>query len=232
MKHTLVTICFVTLSASVANADLRYTTRVEVRRSVAQSAGRVDVGAVQALGPAGDTVTFVSADAVRIEHSSGNTKSILLWRPDGPLVLDPDERTYRPIPELREALASARSLTPPRFRRTGEFAMVLGVRTERVDVTMSLPLPTTPPPGFPTVIEMSGELWLADVHRALGEGLRKTTGLTGGLSAGIEGIVLRQIVRNAQLGIEIESTVTDLVEGPIAAEIFEVPSGYRRRAQP
>ena len=231
MKHTLAIACFVTFSASVAQADLRYTTRVEVRSSVAQSAGRVDGGVVQALGPARDTVTFVSADAVRIEHSSGNTKSILLWRPDGPLVLDPEERTYRPIPELREAVASARSLPPPGFRRTNEFATVFGLRAERVEVTMSLPLPT-PPPGFPTVIEMSGELWLADVHRALGDGLRKVTGLTGGLPAGIEGIVLRQIVRNAQLGIEIESTVTDLVEGPIAAAMFEVPSGYRRREQP
>jgi hypothetical protein len=104
---------------------------------------------------------------------------------------------------------------------------MLGLRSERVEVTMSLPLPITPPPGLPTVVSMTGELWIADAYRAYARNISRATGSSSAIPSGIEGIVLRQVVRNTQLGIEIEHLVTELIEAPVAAEMFEVPDGFR-----
>ena len=41
-------------------------------------------------------------------------------------------------------------------------------------------------------------------------------------------MVLRQVLRNAQMGYEMEMQVTELVEGPLDPALFEVPAGYRR----
>ena len=71
--------------------------------------------------------------------------------------------------------------------------------------------------------------WLADAYREHGRTLRKAIGFVPALPSGIEGIVLRQTLRNEQMGIEIDYAVTELVEGPIPADMFEVPPGYRRQ---
>src|SRR5687767_6469017 len=47
------------LTASIAHADLRYTTKVEVRGAAA---------AIKAFMPPGETATFLSNDALRIEQ--------------------------------------------------------------------------------------------------------------------------------------------------------------------
>ena len=206
------------LTASIAHADLRYTTKVELR---------VAAAAIKAFMPPGETATFLSNDALRIEQLNGHTKTILLVNGDGSFLLAPDARTYVRLPDLVDLL-SGTPLPTPTFRRTGEFATLFGLKAERADLTVSIPLPTTLP-GVPTVATMRGDIWVADAYREHGRTLRKAIGFVPALPAGIEGIVLRQTLRNEQMGIEIDYVVTQLAEGPIPAAMFEVPPGYRRQ---
>jgi hypothetical protein len=174
---------------------------------------------------------FIKGDAVRVEQVGGAARSVLLIRPEGQFALDLEARTYWRIPQESMPTAST-AATPPAFRRTGEFTTILGLRAERVEVTMSLPLPVTPPPGLPTVVSMTGELWIADAYRAYAGNIGRAMGSSSAVPPGIEGIVLRQVVKNAQLGIEIEHLVTELIEAPVAAEMFEVPEGFRNLTAP
>src|SRR5688500_8398953 len=194
--------CVLGVSSSAADADLRYKMRIEVRAASA---------ALHAAMPAGETVMLVRGDAVRIEQQRGAVRSVLLLRPDGQFALDLGARTYWRIPQ-ESVLTASPSATPLTFRRTGEFTTMLGLRAERVEVTMSLPLPITPPPGFPTALSMTGELWIADAYRAYANNIGRAIGSSSAAPAKMDGIVLRQVVRNAQLGIEIEHLVTELIE--------------------
>ena len=211
----------VLLTTSIAHADLRYATKIDVR------AGAETTAAITAFMPPGETVTFLSNDALRIEQSKSSSQTILLMNRDGSFLLQPDARTYVRLPDFVNLLSATPPPTPT-FRRTGEFVTLLGLKAERVELTVSIPLPTTLP-GVPTVATMRGDIWLADAYRELGRTVRKAIGFVPALPPGIEGIVLRQTLRNEQMGIEIDYKVTELVEGPIPAEMFEVPPGYRQQ---
>ena len=227
MKPILATSLIFALCTSVAHADLRYTTRVDVRKtpSAEPLPGQL-AAALQALMPPGETRTFVRADTMRIEQAAGSP-TVALIRPDGQFVLFPDSQTYART-TLPGGVPSASGRAPTlSVQRTGEFATLLGLRAERLLVTMTLVLPITPPAGFPTTMTLEGELWLADAHHAEGGGLRKLMGQAARVPNGFEGMVLRQVLRNAQLGYEVETRVTELVEGPIDAALFDIPDGYR-----
>jgi hypothetical protein len=216
------------LFTSVAHADLRYMTRVDVRKtsSTEPFPGQL-AAALQVLMPPGETRTFVRADTMRIEQTAGTTPMVTLIRPDGQFVLFPDSQTYARVP-LPGVVPTAPGQPPAlSARRTGEFATLLGLRAERILVTMSIGLPIIPPAGFPTTMSLEGELWLADAYRTEAGGLRKLMGRAANVPDGFEGMVLRQVLRNKQLGYEVETRVTELIEGPIDAALFDIPDGYR-----
>ena len=154
MKHIFVSVCFLGLSTS-ADADLRYKTRLVVRMPLVE---------LKAPIPPAETVMLIRGDTIRIEHTQGAVRSVLLIRPAGQFILDLDARTYWRIPAVQAALPSAATTASPTFRRTGEFTTILGLQAERVEVTMVLPLPMTPP-GFPTIVPMTGEVWISDAYR-------------------------------------------------------------------
>ena len=217
MRHIFLSVFLLGLSSS-ADADLRYKTRLEVRAPFA---------GLKAGMPAAETVMLIKGDSIRMELGQGDARSVLLIRPDGHFILDLGARTYWRIPAVQAALPSSATAPSPTFRRTGEFTTILGLQAERVEVTMMLPLPMTPPPGFPTIVPMTGELWISDAHRPYAQSISRAIALSGTQTPALEGIVLRQIVRNAQFGIEIEHIVTEILEAPLAAEMFEVPEGFR-----
>ena len=234
MLRPLLSIVFLITSSPAAYADLRYTTRVEVRRTAtsAESPNAAAIDAVlQALMPPGETRTFVTGDAIRIEQTSGTTRSVVLLRSGGQFIVYPDSRAYWRIPTLGDLLGDPRSTPQATFRRTGEFNTMLGVRTERIQVTLPIVLPVTPPAGFPTRMTLEGEAWVADAYREEARGVQKALRPTV-LPPGVEGMVLRQVLRNAEFGYEIESTVVELVEAPLAPDMFLIPDGYREISQP
>lgn len=216
------------IDSPVARADVRFTTRVVVRQLSTAKPNAGPATAPPGLLSPGEAKTFISGNAIRIEQMAGTVQSVVLIRPDGQFILFPDSQTYLPAPVLDNPGGSP----APAFTRTGEFSTLLGLRCERVLVQMSVALPVTPPAGFPTRVTFEGDMWLADAYRSEGEALRKALALVTSVPAGLEGMVMRQLIRNNQLGYEIESTVTDITDGPIAAGMFEIPNGFRRADQP
>jgi hypothetical protein len=45
-------------------------------------------------------------------------------------------------------------------------------------------------------------------------------------------MVVRHITRSTQFGYEVEYTVADLLETPLAADLFEIPEGFRKVPTP
>jgi hypothetical protein len=211
----------------VAHADLRYTTHVEVRAQAQTTKDPRVAAMMRIMMPPGDTVTFLGGDAIRIEQATDGKKVVILLRADGQTLLDPDARTYTRIPRLGDVLKQAASQPTPTFRRTGDFATIHGLRAERVEVTMPVTLPVVPPAGLPTVVTMTGEIWLSAAFRTLGAGVQKAVGFTAPLPSGLEGMVLRQILRSVEFGYEVESNVTELSDSPIAPAMFTIPKDYR-----
>jgi hypothetical protein len=218
MKHIILSLGLLALASAAAEADLRYKMRLEVRTPAAE---------LKAVLPSGETVMLIKADTIRIEHAQGAARSVLLIRPDGRFVLNLEARTSWRIPETTALLTPPATAASSTFRRTGELKTILGLQAERVEVTMAVPVPTTLLRGFPAVLPMTGELWLSDAYRPYATSISRAFGLPGAPTPALEGIVLHQVVRNAQFGIEIEHVVTELIEAPLAAEIFELPEGFR-----
>ncbi len=228
MRQTFSTAWILLVLNCGLHADVRYTTHTEIRLATEPNKARVAklAALVPVPEPPADTVTYVGADSVRIEQSSGAARLVVLLRSDGQIVLDPEAQTYVRS-ELGNLLKDAAAAPKTAFRRTGQFSTVLGMKAERIELTTTVPLPIGPIAGFPTVVTTTGELWLADAYRELARGVQKAMSHVTALPAGLEGIVLRQVMRSAEFGYEVESRVTEIVEGPIASDMFTVPAGYR-----
>jgi len=235
MKRILLAASLVATATPVAHADLRYTTRVEVRATPLPTASDPAFAAVGAMlrtmMPPGDSRTLVKGSAVRIEQGDGASATVVLMRPDGTVILDSNTQTYWRAPSLSAFATGAASAPQATFRRTGEFATIMGLRAERILFTMPMHLPVTPPPGVATVMTMDGEMWLASAFTAYAKAVAQATGVTpAGRRDLPDGMVLRQVMRNAQFGYEVEYVVTDLAEAPLASALFEIPDAYRERS--
>ena len=234
--------------AAPAAAELRYTTHVEARKL--QSAAPVDPllgvlgGMLMNVMASGDTTTIIGMNGVRVETTKTvgpvPAGSAILLRVGSALVLNSQDQTYWPLPDVPSGTLA---LIDPQMlsKRTGEFAMVAGLRAERVTytVTLNLPLPPNLQLPLPKTLTMDGEMWVTDEYKQYASALASvatmvvpgvTTSLFGGGSP--EGLVLRQITRSALLGFEIEYNVTDVIEGPVAADLLQVPAGYREIPRP
>jgi hypothetical protein len=230
----LFAVLFCAHSTTAAYADLRYTTHVDVRLTPVATASDPVLTQVatllQGMMPSGETRTYLTTDAARLEPVSGTAGPVILFRPDGQTVLDPATRTFWRIP-IRD-LAGA--LSPPQMtsRATGEFTTILGLKAERIEITTSVSLPVAPPAGFPTALTLQGELWVTDAHASYAKSLGHIVGPLELPGHRPFGIVLRQVLRNAQFGYEVEYSITELVEAPIAASMFQVPSDYQEVTVP
>jgi hypothetical protein len=228
------TIAMLLAFASAAHADLKYTTHVEVRATPVPGSSDASLAAVgsmlRALVPAGDARTFVNAESARVE-TQGPGAAVTLMRPDGHLVIDAATRTYWRMPSA--TMPTLNSSARPSYNRTGEFATILGIRAERIVFTLSLPLPVSPPAGFQAAMTFEGELWLSDAYPAYARTVGQTTQVQPALFRDLpDGMVLRHILRNPQLGYEVEYVVTELVEEAIPDALFGVPAEYREVPAP
>lgn len=242
MMRTCTAMVLMMLAASAAHADLRYVARLEVRSlpSAETLAGMARMAAVMMLNqlPRGETITFINDTAARVEirEAAGvmaRAGIVMLARDAAMLVLDAANRTYWTLPAPPPLLFTPGLEPDVRYTRTGDFATVAGVRAERVTFTMSAAVPFTMPPGFPTRVATDGELWVTDEFKSYGAIMARTLSALGTLPAGApEGMVVRHITRSTQFGYEVEYTVADLRETPLAAELFEIPDGFRKVPTP
>jgi len=234
MKTACVLLFYLT-TAAPAQADLRFDSRFDARALPGPALPLVARfgSALLDMLPRGETRTMVKGDVVRTEvvRSSGALPprgTIFVMRGPTLIVMDPLAKTYY-VTSRPEMVAQVR----PRVTivRSGDFASVDGFRAERATVTMQvdLPLVAAAPPGFPASLTLEGEVWTVDQLKPYASTLRlAATSLLGSQGApAIDGFVVRQRSRNPQLGYEIETTITHIVEGPVDDQLFEIPSGYR-----
>jgi hypothetical protein len=138
-------------------------------------------------------------------------------------------------------LGAGFSLTPKMTaQRTGQFATVAGLRTERstYQLSIDLPIPTNLPlpPDFPRTLTMDGEMWISDQYKEYGALIAAAgNAAVSGLGLGVlpeDGFVVRQITRNPLLGYEVELTVSDIQDVPDDPAAFTIPSDFREVAPP
>lgn len=223
-------------------AELRYTTHVETRK--AEPAQPVDpmmgmIGAMLASRfPSGDMKTTVGDGGTRVEFVNAlgpvPAGGVMLMRSGSTVILNPADHTYW---TARAPAALVPGSTAPVIttKRTGESETIAGLRTERVTfgLSMNLPLPAGVqlPPGLPTTFTMDGDMWVADQFKAYASSLNAIANTLfpgigiGGLAQ--DGLVVRQVTRSPMFGgNELVFSVSDVVEGPITAELFQIPAGY------
>ena len=245
----ILTVVLVLFVAAPAGADLRYTTHVEARKL--QTAGTADPllgilgGMLMNLMASGDTTTVIGSNGARVETKSAigpvPAGAAILLRSGAALVINPQDQTYWALPGIP---GGTLALMDPQMssKRTGEFGMVAGLRAERItySVALNVPVPANVqlPGSLPRTLTMDGEMWVTDEYKTYASALAAVTNVAvPGISVGVfggsaDGLIVRQITRSALLGFEIEYTVSDVVEGPVASDLFQVPAGYREIPPP
>lgn len=232
--------------AAPAQAELKYTVRIEARPStVAASTSEPShpviaglmAAALDTIAPAGGLELTVTAGerGTRVDYPKpylmvpAGGATIML--PDGSLiVIDPVAKTYR-----RMAKPASSNEGPPApsiaVTRTGEFSTIAGVRAERATVEIRVRLPlaaVAEPPGMPAEMMLTGEIWITDQYREYAR--LAQVGMGGGFqfdALASEGFVVRSIIRGESLGgKEVESVVTSLIESTAPASLFEPPPGF------
>ena len=259
MKRAAAAILVLTVStvASV-NAELKIVSRTSIKPAVKpkQPAPRTFVmyGAMtlQLIVP-GDPVVMtalVGAKGTRLEYAQPTlgipAGGVVLVDPkDNMTQLNPKERTYwKTSAEEGAAMWRQLGIEPViTHKRTGEFATIAGLRAERIafEWRMAFPLPPDEaqslPPGAPTAMTMSGELWVAvdRYQQYASTAMRSQSGLMAlGMKKLLQdGIVLRSVLRSASFEeLELETIVTSIGEEPAPANAFEIPAGYKQVARP
>jgi hypothetical protein len=237
----------VLLGACVAplRAELKYTMRIEARPSSVPAPpstnpmlGMIGAAVVGSMAPPGGlemTVT-VGERGTRVEYAKDYlivpAGGATIVRPDGSMIVtNPAARTYW---QMAKPDLSGLGATPVvTVRRTGEFSTVAGTRAERASMEIRVPLPAPAgaqlPPGIPTEMVLTGDVWLADQYRQYSKMSSGTMGASAlGMDAmAAEGFVVRSIMRGEILGNqEIEAAVSNLAELAVPAELFGVPAGF------
>jgi hypothetical protein len=174
--------------------------------------------------------------------------SVLITKGSTVAVLNPVERTYyeMPAPRLQVPGAPAGADAPKpevTVTPTGKTDRLLGHPVERVDISVRMPMPgrrrDAMPAGAPTDITMTMESWeTADFGTAVDPALMASfQGLMA--SAGIDKIVrpgrfpMKFIGRMSIMpGYEIRTTVLEVTQKALAADLFEVPSGFKKVDRP
>lgn len=230
------------IAAPPAAAELRYTTHIETRKAEATQPVDPMMGMIGAMlasrFPTGAMKMTVGDAGTRVEFGNAlgpvPAGGVMLMRTGSTVILNPVDRTYwtARVPATLIPGSAAPGVTT---KRTGEFETVEGLRTERVafGLSMNLPLPAGVqlPPGFPTTFSMDGDMWVADQFKAYASSLNAIANTLfpgigiGGLAQ--EGLVVRQVTRSPMFGgSELVFSVSDVMEGPATADLFQIPEGY------
>lgn len=240
MRRVIALAVFVAFAAVPLRAELKYTVRMEVKKTATAPAAPVDpsvaaVGSmvIEMMLPGGSIeLTVLSGErGTRIEANKPlaglPAGAVVLQRPDGSVVgFDPASKTFwkSPAPETGGIQAKT--------RRTGDYSTVNGERVERVSFQITLPLGEALKTAPPLTIE--GDAWVAERFKQYTTA--KSSRALGALSLfqlADLGLSMRQVMRSPMFGAqEIESTVTKVAEEAAPASAFDVPAGFKEVSGP
>jgi hypothetical protein len=248
MRRIVVGIVMAGALAAPLRAELKYTMHLEAHKATVPvtvdpllgMAADMIIGMLLPNGPT-DTVCTVGDRGVRMESNkpvAGVPEGgYILQKPDGSMfVVDPAKKTYWKL-QVRDMSALFGSFDPKvTIKKTTETATIAGIKAEKVQVDVALPVPVPPgvalPPGMPTEIIINQELWTTpqfEKYKGLMSGVMKALGVSGfGGKVTVEGFTLRQIMRGGPYGDqEIEMVITKIAEESVPASTFEIPADYK-----
>ena len=192
-----------------------------------------------------DMTAIVGEKGARIEYSQSTfglpAGVVILVQPNGDvLMLDPKQRLYLRMTGKEAAEMWSQLGTQPvtTYKRTGEFATMMGLKAERIAFEWSWPRPLDAdekkllPPNAPEAIVLTGEVWVAvdQFKRYAPMAVRSNALSSFGMNKLLqEGIVLKSVIRSQTFGgKEIETVVTSLAEERVPADVFQIPAGYKQ----
>jgi hypothetical protein len=261
IKKVLVTLFWCALVAAPLHADLKYTTHTEMKPVTGPAPatpanpllGMIGTQMVQQMLPGGpaDTVYIIGANGMRMEFVKGGISgspegTVMLLMTNGDIVqLNSRNKTYwKSTAAQMGALLQSMGMQPQVTVKPGtDTVTIAGIRAKRSDfeINIALPIPEEMraqlPPGMPTAISMSGEMWAATTpYEKYLPVLSKAAPLVGGMGMSklIEsGITMRQVTRSDLFaGQQLEMVVTSIGEEAVPASQFAVPADYTEVPSP
>jgi hypothetical protein len=258
MKPVIAALCFAALVPARANAELKYTMHMEIKKMDAAAPqgpnallGMMGDAMMKQLVPEGtaDIIYIVGEKGARMEFTKAAlgqaARTVHLARPDGSLiVMNPTAKTYwKTTTQAAVTAMQAAGVPTPEITaaRTGKFETIAGVKCEVVtfDWKMALPIPeaarASMPPDFPTSLAMTGDsCTTTDQYQKYAEIVTKSASAMlaamGFDKIAQGGIVLRQTM--SMMGVEMRSNVTQIAEEAAAATLFDVPADYKEVPMP
>jgi hypothetical protein len=258
MKSLIAALCFVAFASARANAELKYTMHMEIKKTDAappQGAnavvGMMGDALMKQLVPDGaaDIVYLVGEKGARIEFTKAAlgqpAGTVHLARPDGTLiVMNSTAKTYwKTTTQAAVSAMQAAGVPEPEITaaRTGQFETIAGVKCEVVsfDWKMAIPIPEAAraslPPDFPTSLAMSGDSCTAtDQYQKYAEIVTKSASAMiaamGFDKIAQGGLVMRQTMN--MMGVEMRANVTQIAEEAAAESTFEIPADYKEVPMP
>ena len=255
MRKALTALFLVGLISAPLRAELKYTMRMEMKKSDAAAApvnpmlGMMGEQMMKQMLPNGSSeVGYIIGDkGTRIDFTQPamgqGAGAINIAKPDGTLyVLDPQNKTYwkSTISAASEAMKAAGIAPEVTVKKTGESETVAGVKCEVVafDWKMALPIPESAraslPPDFPTALTMTGNSCTTNQYSKYAEMVARGAG--GMLaSMGLDkvaqgGLIVRHTMQ--MMGYEMTSVVTKISEEAVDPTLFDVPADYKEVPAP
>ena len=255
MKKALTALLFVMLIAAPLRAELRYTMRMDMKKSDTAPAAPNPMMAMMAeqmmkqMLPNGSSeMTYIIGEkGARMEFTQAAmgqaAGSVNIAKPDGTLyVLDPQNKTYwKGTIDAAAAQMKAAGIAPEvTANKTGHSDTIAGVKCDVITFEWKMPLPipeqarASLPPDFPSELKMNGDScttaefgkYAAMVKRGSG-GMMTAMGLD---KVAQGGIIVRQTLQ--MLGYEMTSVVTKISEETVDQSLFDVPADYKEVPPP
>lgn len=256
MRKALTALCLVAAISAPLRAELKYTMRMEMKKSDAPAAAHenpmmamMGEAMMKQMLPGGTSeMTYVIGEkGARIEFTQAAMGQVAgavnLVRPDGTLyVLTPSEKTYwKTTSRAAIDAMKAAGVTPEVIvKPTGQSDTVAGVKCDVVsfDWKMALPIPEAAraslPPDMPTSLAMTGDSCTTNQYPKYADMMSKT--VSGMMAAmGLDklaqgGIIVRQ--RMQIMGYEMKSVVAQISEEAVDATVFDLPADYKEVPAP
>ena len=255
MRRALTALFLVALVSAPLRAELKYTMRMEMKKSDAAAAPSNPMLAMMGeqmmkqMLPSGssDMIYVIGEKGTRLEFTQAAmgqaAGAVNIAKPDGTLyVLDPANKTYwKTTTDAAAAQMKAAGIVPEvTAKKTGQTDTVAGITCEVVsfDWKMALPIPeqarASLPPDFPTSLMMNGDSCTTNQYAqyagyiARGAGGMMTSMGFDKVAQG--GLVIRQTMQ--MMGYEMRSVVTSISEEGVDQGLFDVPADYKEVPAP
>jgi hypothetical protein len=249
-------VALVSLVAPLSAAELKYTMHMEAKAAAnaANDPMSAMVGGMltQMFPPGGvDQIVIAGEKGMRSEQKQefGGMKagSVMLIKTDGAqFVLDPVAKTYYKMPAMPAEMAGMVAQTNPKVTlgKAGVFETIDGMKCEKVSLAMAMALPGVDPsqlpPGMPTELTMSIDLWYSETIKvpsptaAAAGGLMKQFGFDQMAEMKKLAADNRLVVKTVltMFGTEMIMQAKDIKNESAAADLFEIPKDYKEIPAP